>query len=126
MRIRGGLEGVEPLLRQALREKLRRGHVDLTLRFDAAGPAAVQVNRALAEAYWRAADELSQQFGSKAEPDALSVLRLPGVIGAGTDVSGLEESARDRLASRVKSCVEDALERLGGMGWGGGWALGGE
>jgi len=112
MRIPEGFEGLEPLLRQALREKLRRGHVDLTLRFDAAGPAAVQVNRALAEAYWRAADELRQQFGSKAEPDALSVLRLPGVIGAGTDVSGLEESARDRLASRVKSCVEDALERL--------------
>jgi uncharacterized protein (TIGR00255 family) len=112
MRMPEGFEGFEPLLRQALREKLRRGHVDLTLHFDAAGPGAVQVNRTLAEAYWKAADELRQQFGSKVEPDPLSVLRLPGVIGAGTDVSGLDESSRDRLASCVKSCVEDVLEGL--------------
>lgn len=112
LRLPEGFEAFEPLLRQAVREKLRRGHVDVTLRFDAAGPGAVQVNRALAEAYWKAADDLRQQFGSKTEPDAVSVLRLPGVIGAGADVGGFDESAQERLAIRVKSCVEDALARL--------------
>jgi uncharacterized protein (TIGR00255 family) len=112
LRLPEGFEAFEPLLRQAVREKLRRGHVDLTLRFDAAGPGAVQVNRALAEAYWKAADELRQQFGSKAEPDAVSILRLPGVIGAGADVSGVDEKAQERMAGLIKHCVADALARL--------------
>src|SRR2546425_2559043 len=83
LRLPEGFDAFEPLIRQAVRERLRRGHVDVTLHFDPAGPAAVQVNRALAEAYWKAADELRRQFGLKTEPDPVAVLRLPGGIAAG-------------------------------------------
>ncbi len=83
LRLPEGFDTFEPLIRQTVRERLRRGHVDVTLHFDQAGPAAVQVNRAVAEAYWKAADDLRKQFGMKAEPDPVAVLRLPGVIAAG-------------------------------------------
>ncbi len=112
LRLPEGFDGFEPLIRQAVRERLRRGHVDVTLRFDPAGPAAVQVNRALAEAYWKAADELRRQFGMKTEPDPVAVLRLPGVIAAGTAAGAFDEEELDRLGAQVTTCLEEALERL--------------
>lgn len=111
LRLAEGFESFEPLLRLAVREKLRRGHVDLTLRFDAA-PGAVRVNRDLAAAYWKAADDLRRQFDSNSEPDALAIFRLPGVIGAASDFYGFDEATQERLTSHVKRCVEDALAQL--------------
>src|SRR5712691_4406162 len=39
LRLPEGFDTFEPLIRQAVRERLRRGHVDVTLHFDPAGPA---------------------------------------------------------------------------------------
>jgi uncharacterized protein (TIGR00255 family) len=112
LRLPEGFDTFEPLIRQAVRERLRRGHVDVTLHFDPAGPAAVQVNRALAEAYWRAADELRRQFGLKTEPDPVAVLRLPGVIAAGTTAGEFDAEEVERLGAQVTACLEEALGRL--------------
>jgi uncharacterized protein (TIGR00255 family) len=112
LRLPEGFDAFEPLIRQAVRERLRRGHVDVTLHFDPAGPAAVQVNRALAEAYWKAADELRRQFGLKTEPDPVAVLRLPGVIAAGTTAGEFDVEEVERLGAQVTACLEEALGRL--------------
>ncbi len=112
LRLPEGFDTFEPLIRQAVRERLRRGHVDVTLHFDPAGPAAVQVNRALAEAYWKAADELRRQFGLKTEPDPVAVLRLPGVIAAGTTAGEFDVEEVERLGAQVTACLEEALGRL--------------
>src|SRR3989441_5275045 len=97
LRLPEGFDTFEPLIRQAVRERLRRGHVDVTLHFDPAGPAAVQVNRALAEAYWKAADELRRQFGLETQPDPVAVLGLPGVIAAGTTGGGVDVEGGGRV-----------------------------
>lgn len=112
LRLPEGFEPFEPLLRKAVRDKLRRGHVDVTVHFDASGPDGVRVNRALAQAYWRAADDLRKQFGSTTELDAVSILRLPGVIAAGGAFGGFDETTQERLKSRIKECTQDALVRL--------------
>ncbi len=113
LRLPEGFEVFEPEIRRVLREGLRRGHVDVTLHFEPAGPAAVQVNRPLAEAYLRAAEDLRRQFGMKAEPDLVAVLRLPGVIAApGTPGGALGEEQQERLATQVASCLKEALEHL--------------
>lgn len=112
LRLPEGFDAFEPLIRQAVRERLRRGHVDVTLHFDPAGPAAVQVNRGLAEAYWKAADELRRQFGLKTEPDPVAVLRLPGVIAAGTTAGEFDVEEVERLGAQVTACLEEALGRL--------------
>src|SRR5712692_4152448 len=112
LRLPEGFDTFEPLIRQAVRERLRRGHVDVTLHFDPAGPAAVQVNRAMAEAYWKAADELRRQFGLKTEPDPVAVLRLPGVIAAGTTAGEFDVEEVERLGAQVTACLEEALGRL--------------
>ncbi len=51
LRVPEGFEPVEPRIRQIVRERVRRGHLDVTLHYDPAGPAAVGVNREVAAAY---------------------------------------------------------------------------
>src|SRR5580700_3033121 len=86
LRVPEGFEPLEPRIRQIVRERVRRGHLDVTLRYELAGPSAVGVNHDVAAAYLRAAEALRKQFGIRAEPDVASILRLPGVIGAGAAV----------------------------------------
>lgn len=111
-----GFEPFEPRMRQLLRERVRRGHIDVTLHFEPAGPAAVQVNREVAEAYLRIAEDLRRQFGMKTEPDLMALLRLPGVIAAsGTLGETGSEDEQERLATEVAACLEEALTRLDEM-----------
>ena len=116
LRLPDGFELFEPRIRQTLRQHLRRGHIDVNLHFEPAGPAAVQVNRELAEAYLKAAEDLRRQFGLKTEPDLVAVLRLPGVVAAAGAPSGnLSAEEHERRAAQVTSCLEEALARLGEM-----------
>ena len=113
LRLAEGFEVFEPEIRRAVRERVRRGHVDVTLHFEPCGPAAVQVNRELAEAYLKAAEDLRRQFGMKTEPDLVAVLRLPGVTAAaGAPGAALSEDEQERLAAQVAGCLEEALARL--------------
>lgn len=112
LRLPEGFEEFEPRIRQLLRERLRRGHVDLALHFEPASSAAIQVNREVAVAYLKAAEDLRQQFGMKTEPDLIALLRLPGVIAASGVVA---EEDRVGLEQHLLSCLEQALARLDEM-----------
>jgi uncharacterized protein (TIGR00255 family) len=126
LRIPEGLESLEPEIRRVLRERLHRGHVDVTLRVDPIGASAVEINQELAEAYLRAAAKLRKQFKLKAEPDLIALMRLPGVIAAaGTPAGGLSEEALARLRSQVAECFEQAVVRLEEMQFAEGKALAG-
>ncbi len=107
-----GFEALEPRIRQSVRERVRRGHLDVKLYFEPTSPAAVSVNREVAAAYLEAAESLRQQFGVKAEPDLASILRLPGVIAP--PVASVEEDFEE-LAKLVLQCLGEALERLDQM-----------
>src|SRR6202050_3023003 len=63
LRVPEGFEPLEPRIRQLVRERVRRGHLDVTLRYELAGPSAVGVNHDVAAAYLRAAEALRKQFG---------------------------------------------------------------
>ena len=116
LRLPEGFELFEPRIRQILRERVPRGHVDVTMHYEPVGPAAVQVNRELAEAYWKAAEELRQKFGMKTEPDLVAILRLPGVIADSGGLGGkLKEDEQERLGAQVAACLGQALERLDEM-----------
>jgi uncharacterized protein (TIGR00255 family) len=112
LRLPDGFEPLEPGIRQLIREHIRRGHVDVTLHFEPAGPAAVGVNREIASAYLKAAEELRQKFQMKAEPDLAAILRLPGVIAP--PIASIEDNL-ERLGELVSACLKEALERLDHM-----------
>ncbi len=108
LRLPEGCEGFEPTLREAVRERIRRGHVDLTLALDSARAGAAHVNEEAAAAYLRAAQELRERFGLTGEPDLATILRLPGVLRA----SGPSEEEQASVTELVRRAAELALARL--------------
>jgi uncharacterized protein (TIGR00255 family) len=104
-----GFEPVEPRIRQIVRERVRRGHLDVTLHFELAGAAAIGINEEVAAAYMQAVNSLRKQFGIQAEPDLASLLRLPGVIGA--PAASLDQEMA-RLEAAVARCLGEALDTL--------------
>ena len=81
LRMPEGFEPLEPRIRQLIRERIRRGHLDVTVHYELAGPSAVGVNHDVAAAYLQSANALRKQFGLQSEPDVASIMRLPGEIG---------------------------------------------
>lgn len=112
LRVPEGFEPLEPRIRQIVRERVRRGHLDVTLRYELAGPAAVAVNHEVAASYLRAVEDLRKQYGIKTDPDLAAILRLPGVIGSSA-VSTDDEIAR--LEPVLARCLHEALDKLDAM-----------
>src|ERR1700756_54229 len=80
-RLPEGFDVYELRLRQIVREKIHRGHLDVNLNVQPGTTAPVQVNRELLQAYARTAEELRQNMKVSTDLDVVSLLRLPGVIG---------------------------------------------
>jgi uncharacterized protein (TIGR00255 family) len=116
LRMPDGFEVFESRIRQAVRGRLRRGHVDINVYYEPAGAASVTVNREMAEAYLKAEKELRAQFAIQSEPDLIALFRLPGVVGASGVASELQkEETQDRLGTQLCACLEQALNRLNAM-----------
>jgi len=112
LRLPEGMEALEPRIRQRMRDRLRRGHVDVTLHFEPSSAAAVQVNQDLAGAYLKVVEELRRRHDLQSEPDLAGLLRLPGVIAAAGTPAMLTEEQQERLGVQVDECLEDALAKL--------------
>jgi len=112
LRMPDGFEPLEPRIRQLIRERIRRGHLDVTVHYELAGPSAVGVNQEVAAAYLQAANALRKQFGLQSEPDVASIMRLPGVIGA---ASASLEGELELLEKVVSRCMIESLDKLDRM-----------
>ncbi len=112
LRVPEGFEPLEAGIRRLVRERVHRGHLDVTLYHDLAGPAAVGVNEDVASAYVQAVNALRKKFGIQAEADVASILRLPGVIGSAAD--SLDEQL-ERLEVVASRCLSEALDKLNRM-----------
>lgn len=116
LRLPEGFESFEPSIRQVLRDRLRRGHIEVALHFEPIGAAAVQVNGELAGAYLKATEELRRQFAMKTEPDLVALLRLPGVLSpVGGPTARLSREEQEQLGAHVTRCLEEALAYLDQM-----------
>jgi uncharacterized protein (TIGR00255 family) len=102
-------DALEMRLRRVLKEKLRRGHVDVTLQLERRANAQVQLNAPLLDAYLRAFREASSLHGLNAEPDLNAVLRLPGLMTAETVAS---EDALEGLDEAVLAMIDELIARL--------------
>jgi uncharacterized protein (TIGR00255 family) len=114
-RLPEGFDLYELRLRQIVREKLHRGHVDVNVNVQAGAAAPVQVNRELLQAYLHAAEELRQQMHASAELDVVSLLRLPGVIGGLAPPLPETDEEQDQLGQALDACLREALTKLDEM-----------
>jgi uncharacterized protein (TIGR00255 family) len=115
LRIPDSLEPYEHRLRQAVRGRIHRGHVDVHVSMDPGETAPVHVNRGLLKAYVDAAEELRAETGGKAELDTVSLLRLPGVITGLASALPETEEEQEELGRVLENYLLDALERMDEM-----------
>jgi uncharacterized protein (TIGR00255 family) len=113
LRMPDGFEVFESRIRQAVRNRLRRGHVDVNIYYEAGGAGAIEVNHEMVHSYMKAVERLRQEFGVKTEPDLVGLFRLPGVVAAPgvTDALNSEEK-QEKLCAQVETCLEQALNKL--------------
>ncbi len=90
-------------LRRLLKEKLGRGHVELTLNLDRSGGESFALNRQIVGGYVQAFRAAAAEFSLAAEPDLNAILRLPGAL----DSAGLP--ANGFLETSVLAATENAL-----------------
>jgi uncharacterized protein (TIGR00255 family) len=113
LRMPDGFEVFELRIRQAIRNRLRRGHVDVNIYFEAGATGAIEVNRQVAESYLKAVEQLRKDFSVKTEPDLIALFRLPGVVAAPGSASELQnEEVQEKLGAQLDACLEQALIKL--------------
>ena len=115
LRIPDSLEPYEHRLRQAVRSRIHRGHIDVHVSMEPGEAAPVHVNRELLKAYAHAADELRKQTGSSAELDTVSLLRLPGVITGLASALPETDEAQEQLGKILESYLLEALNKMDEM-----------
>src|SRR5437773_9526059 len=115
LRMPEGFDLYDLRLRQLVREKIHRGHVEVTVSVEPGKAAPVQVNRELVQSYLKAAEALRQETRAATDMDVVALLRLPGVItGVAASVPETEDE-QERLGKLLDSGLRDALAKLDDM-----------
>jgi uncharacterized protein (TIGR00255 family) len=108
-RLPSSCDGLEIKLRRMLKEKLHRGHVDLTLQLERKTTSQLQLNADLLEAYMRAFHEGSELHGLTREPDMNAMLRIPGLMSV---QSSIGEEEMQELDAAVLAQMDELVGRL--------------
>ena len=112
MRLPNGAEGIEIQLRRVLKEKLRRGHVEVTLSLERTQKAEAGYDHALVSAYIEAFRAAASEHKLRAEPDLNSVFRLPGVLVAESRSSEDEMTALEEAILRETDPLIAGLQAM--------------
>ena len=104
------MDPVEMKIRRILKERLHRGHIEVTLSLERSGGVAFSVNRDLVGGYLRTFREVAEEFGVSAEPDLNAVLKMPGALNAAEN-----GDAMAALEKHVTAALEQCIERLNQM-----------
>src|SRR5262249_28284496 len=115
IRLPEGFDLYELRLRQMVRERIHRGHIEVHVTVEPGAATPIQVNRDLVTNYLRAADELRLQTSVSAALDVVALLRLPGVIGGLAPSVPESEEEQEKLGRELEKCLRDALNKLDEM-----------
>ena len=115
LRIPEGFDIYELRLRQIARERIHRGHVEVTVAVEPGKAAPVLVNRELVQAYLKAAEALRQETRAATDMDVVALLRLPGVITGVTTAVPEAVEEQEKLGQALDSCLREALTKLDDM-----------
>jgi uncharacterized protein (TIGR00255 family) len=108
-RLPAGCDSLEMQLRRLLKEKIARGHVEVTLNLDRANNEVFALNLPLVKAYINAFRAAAGEFSLSAEPDLNVLLRMPGALDSA------KEPDDELIESAVMARVVEVLERLNQM-----------
>jgi len=108
-RLPSGTDSLEMQLRRLLKEKMARGHVEVTLSVERATGEAFVLNRAIVGGYISAFKAAAAEYSLSVEPDLNAILRIPGALDSA------ENAADDEIEAAVMARVGEALDRLNQM-----------
>jgi len=100
---------LEVKLRRRLKDRLARGHVELTLNVDRSNGEGTSLNRELVSGYIDAFRTAAGEFGISSEPDLNVILRIPGALEASAS------KADGDLEAAVLDKIDELLDRLNQM-----------
>jgi uncharacterized protein (TIGR00255 family) len=112
LRLPDGFELYETKFRHAVREKILRGHVEISVNVQPSKAAPLQINSEIAQAYLRAAQGLRGKTKSKMDVDVVALLRLPGVVTGVAPAVPETEAEQERLGVALVACLAEALAKL--------------
>jgi uncharacterized protein (TIGR00255 family) len=115
LRLPEGFDLYELRLRQMVRDRIHRGHVEVHVNVEPGAATPIQVNKDLVTNYLRAADELRLQTSVSAALDVVALLRLPGVIGGLAPAVPESEEDQEKIGKTLESCLREALGKLDEM-----------
>lgn len=115
LRMPEGFDLYELRIRQLIRERIHRGHIEVHVNAEPGTAAPVRVNQELATAYLRAAELLRQETRAASDVDVVSVLRLPGVIAGLAGMVPESEEEQEELGQALEVCLREALAKLDDM-----------
>jgi uncharacterized protein (TIGR00255 family) len=101
-------EELEIKIRRILKERLARGHVEVTLIIDRGESDGFELNRDLVGGYVAAFRKAAKEFGTSGEPDLNIILRMPGALGAAAPNN-------EHFESSVLASLDTALTKLNVM-----------
>ena len=108
-RMPSGTDSLEMQLRRLLKEKMARGHVEVTLSLERAAGETFVLNREIVGGYVSAFKAAAQEFSLSVEPDLNAILRIPGALDSAADATDGE------IEAAVMAKVGEALDRLNQM-----------
>jgi uncharacterized protein (TIGR00255 family) len=112
MRLPGGAETVEMQLRRILKEKLKRGHVEVTLNLERSQKAGAGYDHGLVAAYVEAYRAAAAEHGLEGQPDLNSVFRLPGVLSSEARNNEEEMRSVEEAVLREVNALVEALNAM--------------
>jgi uncharacterized protein (TIGR00255 family) len=108
LRLPPEMEELEMKIRRVLKERLARGHVEVTLNVVPREGEGFQLNRTLVAGYVGAFRKAAAEFGTVGEPDLNMIFRIPGALGGAAALNG-------DFAPAVMAGLDQAIERLNVM-----------
>lgn len=107
------MDVLEMRIKQAVRSKISRGHVDVSVSLERQGAAEVRFDRAMLSGYLAAFRGVQQEFGLSQEPDLSLLLKIPGAVTVQSGpAAGPELGRTERLLFQA---LEEALTSLDAM-----------
>ena len=110
LRMPSNSDALEQRVRKIFKERMHRGHIEVTLLLERVDTGGVNINRDLLAGYVRAFRQAQEEFGLTGEPDLNAIFRINGVLSSSGDLAG-DEGLENALAA----AVEQAIARLDEM-----------
>jgi len=106
LRMPADTDALEMRVRRVLKEKLARGHVELTFSLERSGGNGIALNHEVVSGYIHAFREAAKEHSIIAEPDLNAILKMPGAL------EGSVEADEEQLEAAVIPKLEEAIAKL--------------